>query len=282
MIRSIFKDDLFAGKTYLVTGGGSGIGLRTAQELIQLGANVAICGRNQERLDAAIAQIQEEFPAAADNISSAVIDIRDEEIANREVANIVSRYGKLDGLVNNAGGQFPAPAEELSMKGWRAVIDNNLNGTFNMCLAGFKHSFKEHGGAIVNITANVDNGFPMMAHTSAARAGVENLAKTLMMEWGNCGVRINCVAPGTINSSGMDTYDPEFIESLKDQIAGIRAHRLGTVGEVAAAIVFLLSPAASFITGRTFHVDGGELVAGGTDSLFPVEDHGLMEPFLDK
>lgn len=282
MIRSIYKDNLFEGKTYLVTGGGSGIGLRTAKELVQLGANVVICGRNQERLDAAEAQIQEEFSVNDERISSCVIDIRDEDVASEGLANIVARYGKLDGLVNNAGGQFPAEAEELSMKGWRAVIDNNLNGTFNMCLAGFKHSFKQHGGAIVNVTANVNNGFPMMAHTSAARAGVENLAKTLMTEWGNFGVRINCVAPGTINSSGMDTYDPEFRERVKDQIAGIRAYRLGTVEEVAAMIVYLLSPAASYITGRTFHIDGGEMVAGGMDRLFPVEDNGQMAPYSDE
>lgn len=254
MINTIFKENLYSDKTVLVTGGGTGIGLRTAKEFGQLGANVMICSRKEENLNAGLKELKD----AGINARSTTCDIRDEDAVKACVAETIREFGGLDILINNGGGQFPAPAEMIKPKGWRAVIDTNLNGTFFMCQQAFEQHMISHGGTIVNVVANNRQGMPMMAHTGAARAGVQNMTKTLAVEWGRYGVRVNSVAPGTIDSSGLDSYDDMYQDFIRGYAKNNQTFRLGTEQEIAASIVFLASPGASFITGQCLWADGGE------------------------
>lgn len=254
MINTIFKSGLFEGKTVLITGGGTGIGLRTAKEFGQLGAKIMICSRKEENLTAGLQKLKEEGIEA----SCFVCDIRDEDVVKECVAATIKAFGSLDILINNGGGQFPAPAEMIKPKGWRAVIDTNLTGTFLMCQQAFEQWMIDNGGTIVNVVANNALGMPMMVHTGAARAGVQNMTKTLAIEWGRYGVRINSVAPGTINSSGLDSYDDMYQDFIRGYAKNNQTFRLGNEQEIASAIVFLASPGASFITGTCLWADGGE------------------------
>ncbi len=249
---SIFRPDLFAGKVAVVTGGGSGIGRAIARELVELGARVVIASRKEERLLEAAAEI-----GGDEQIATTVCNIRDEEQVRAMLQFTLERFGAIDFLVNNAGGQFPSPAGLIRTKGWSAVIETNLTGTFLCCREVFGLWMEEHGGAIVNIVADMFRGFPGMVHTGAARAGVDNITKTLAVEWAHLGVRINSVAPGAIHSSGIETYTPAFQQVFYSMANNIPAQRLGTEEEVSAAVMFLLSPAAAFVTGETMRVDGG-------------------------
>lgn len=254
MINTIFKSGLFEGKTVLITGGGTGIGLRTAKEFGQLGAKIMICSRKEENLTAGLQKLKEE----GIETSCFVCDIRDEDMVKECVAATIKAFGSLDILINNGGGQFPAPAEMIKPKGWRAVIDTNLTGTFLMCQQAFEQWMIDNGGTIVNVVANNALGMPMMVHTGAARAGVQNMTKTLAIEWGRYGVRINSVAPGTINSSGLDSYDDMYQDFIRGYAKNNQTFRLGNEQEIASAIIFLASPGASFITGTCLWADGGE------------------------
>ncbi len=254
MTNTIFKNDLFKGKVALITGGGSGIGLRTAKELAFLKANIIIAGRDQDKLNKAADDIH----SYGQEIRTLPLDIRQTEDIERVMLDIQKREGQLDILVNNAGGQFPSPAEKIPEKGWKAVIDTNLNGTFFMCQKAFQHFFKKSGGKIVNVVANFWNGFPLVSHTGAARAAVANLTKSLSTEWGQFGVSVNSVAPGVIESSGLETYAPEYQKIVRAAAKNNPTFRLGTEGEVACSIIFLLSPVSQYITGETLKVDGGE------------------------
>lgn len=250
--QSIFRPDLFRGETHIVTGGGSGIGRAIAHELASLGAHVVIAGRKQEKLDT----VQAEIEADGGSVSSKVCNIRNENEVVALFDFVMETRGAIHGLVNNAGGQFISPAEAISHKGWLAVIDTNLNGTFLMSREAYNRYMGEHGGTIINIVAEMWRGFPGMAHTGAARAGVVNLTKTLAVEWAKSGVRVNAVAPGPIEGSGMEQY-PEEVRPLIDMARqDVPMKRLGTESEVSAATVFLLSPAAAYISGDTLCVDG--------------------------
>ena len=248
--KSQFRPGLFAGQTVVVTGGGSGIGRCTAHELASLGASVALVGRKQEKLD----RVQAEIAAAGGTAHGYACDIREEEAVRKTVAAIRDDGGRIDALVNNAGGQFAAPLESISQKGWETVVRTNLTGGFLMARECYLASMKEHGGAIVNIIADMWQGMPGMAHSGAARAGMLNFTETAAFEWGP--VRVNAVAPGWIASSGLDHYPPEMAEHLRTMHRKVPAGRLGTESEVSAAIVFLLSPAAAFISGSCLRVDG--------------------------
>ncbi|MFK7800258.1 MAG: SDR family oxidoreductase [Anaerolineae bacterium] len=252
--RSIFRQDLFEGQTILVTGGGTGIGRAIAHELASLGADVIIASRKQEKLEQTSAEIE----SKGGKCSYYSLNIRSEEAINAMFDELLSEHKVLNGLVNNAGGQFPSPAENINQKGWHAVTETNLTGTFLMSKTAYNRALKQTHGPIVNIVAEMWNGFPGMAHTGAARAGVVNLTKTLAVEWAKDGVRINSVAPGVIHGHGITQYDPAFVESyIKEAQKDIPAHRLGTESEISAAVTFLLSPAAAYITGETLKVDGG-------------------------
>ncbi len=250
---SIYREDLLRDQVIFVTGGGTGLGRCTAHELAALGATVVIGARRRDLLEKTAAEIAE----TGGRCDVVEINIRDEQSVDAAVTQIVERHSRIDGLFNNAGGQFVALVDKMSPNAWRSVIDLNLNGTFLVSTAVHRHSMAERGGAIVNMLADIWTGYPGMAHMSAARAGIENLTRSLSMEWGTQRVRVNCVAPGTILSGGLLTYPEEVQERTVRDAATAPLGRLGTESEVSAAVVFLLSPAAAYITGETLKVDGG-------------------------
>jgi citronellol/citronellal dehydrogenase len=251
--RSIFRPDLFAGQTIIVTGGGSGIGRTTAHELASLGAHVVIAGRKQDKLDT----VREEIKEVGGSVSAFVCNIRQEDEVKALFQQVLAERGAVHGLVNNAGGQFLSPAEMISLNGWNAVVETNLTGTFLMCREAFNSYMEAHGGVIVNMLMDNSRGFPGMAHSAAARAGIENMTKTLAVEWARAGVRINAVAPGTIEGSGLEQYPEVAQEYIRGITADIPMKRFGTESEISAVITFLLSPAATYITGETIRIDGG-------------------------
>jgi len=269
--RSVFHAGLFNGRVAIVTGGGSGIGRCTAHELAALGAAVAIVGRKAEKLDAVRAEIE----AAGGVCSTHVCDIREEDAVRATVGAALERHGRIDALVNNAGGQYPAPLATITAKGWDAVVRNNLTGGFLMARECVTQWMGDHPGAIVNIIADIWGGMPGMGHSGAARAGMLNFTETAALEWAP--IRVNAVAPGWIASSGMDRYPPEMRSTIRGMTQLVPLRRLGTESEVAAAIVFLLSPAAAFISGACLRVDGAapnakriwpEVGTGGSTEAF--------------
>ncbi len=251
--RSVFRPGLFAGQAVLVTGGGSGIGRCTAHELAALGAHVVLIGRSADKLAAVCAEIE----AAGGAAGNAVCDIRDEAAVQAVIQAVLAQYGRIDALVNNAGGQFPAPLKSMSLKGWEAVVKTNLTGGFLMARECMNQWMASHGGAIVNIVADMWGSMPGMGHSGAARAGMVSFTETAALEWAPFGVRVNAVAPGYVASSGMDSYPPAMAPLLRAAAQGVPLKRMANEAEVSAAIVFLLSEAASFITGSVLRVDGG-------------------------
>ncbi|MBL8589896.1 MAG: SDR family oxidoreductase [Methylobacteriaceae bacterium] len=250
---SIFAPGLFTGKTIIVTGGGSGIGRCTAHELAHLGANVVLVGRNQDKLAAVAQEIGQDGGVA----SPVVCDIRDEAQVVAAIDAALAKFGAIHGLVNNAGGQYRAEMKTLSTKGFEAVVRNNLTGGFIFMREAYLRWMEAHGGAIVNIIADIWNGWPEFAHSGAARGGMHTLTETAACEWAHSGVRVNSVAPGGIASSGFDKYTPEITQRLLDYARTVPLPRYGTEAEISAAIVYLLSPAAAYITGTCLRVDGG-------------------------
>ncbi|HEU4843570.1 MAG TPA: SDR family oxidoreductase [Burkholderiaceae bacterium] len=253
MYRSVFKPGLFKDQLIIVTGGGSGIGRCTAHELAALGATVALVGRDRDKL----ARVVQEIAAAGGTAHAWPCNIRDEAAVQALVAAIVATHGRIDGLVNNAGGQFPAPLKDISLKGWEAVLQTNLTGGFLMARECLNQAMQQRGGAVVNIVADMWGGMPNMGHSGAARAGMVNFTETAAFEWARYGVRVNAVAPGYVASSGMDAYPPSMKQTIQAFPQTVPLQRFGTEAEISAAIVFLLSEAAAFITGTTLRVDGG-------------------------
>ena len=251
--RSVLRPGLFAGQTMVVTGGGSGIGRCTAHEIASLGAHVVITGRKPDKL----ASVKAEIEQTGGTCETHAFDIREEAQVKDAVAAIVAKNGRIYGLFNNAGGQFPAPAAAMSAKGFDVVVRNNLTGGFIVSREVYTQSMQQHGGSIVNMAADMRNGFPNMAHTGAARAGMVNLTMTLAYEWAVSGVRVNAVSPGWIASSGMDTYQGEFKENIPKLKNHCPLGRLGTESEVSGVVCFLLSDAAAYLTGTEIRIDGG-------------------------
>jgi citronellol/citronellal dehydrogenase len=211
---------------------------------------VALVGRDVSKLD----RVRDEISAIGGTCSTHVCDIREEDTVSAVVADVLKLHGRIDGLVNNAGGQFSSPLCKIRGKGWDAVVRNNLTGGFLVSRECYNQFMKENGGSIVNIIADMWMGMPNMGHSGAARAGMLNLTETASLEWSP--VRVNAVAPGWIDSSGMDQYPPEVREAFKALPSMVPLNRLGTESEVSSAICFLLSPAASFISGSCLRVDG--------------------------
>lgn len=251
----MFSKDLFKDQIILVTGGRSGIGYTIARLFLQHGGQVVIASRKEESLKQAAEELGKEG-----NCDYFPCDIRKTDQISALANFIKEKHGRLDILINNAGGQFPMKAEEITENGWTAVINNNLNGTFFITKEMANTFFiPQNKGNVVSIIADIFRGFPSMAHTGAARAGVENLTKSLAVEWCKYHIRLNCVAPGIIRSSGLDQYPPEFIGGMEKAIP---MKRMGTMEEVAFAVLFLASPLASFTTGDTLYVDGGRKLYG--------------------
>ncbi|MCA9604583.1 MAG: SDR family oxidoreductase [Myxococcales bacterium] len=265
--KQLFAPGIFEDQVAIITGGGTGIGLAVAHEMRALGAKIAICGRRLEPLTAAAEAL------GGDDVLAATCDIRDPDSVGGFVQAVVDRFGRVDVLVNNAGGQFPSPAQHLSPKGFEAVVRNNLLGTYNFIHKTANLAFiPQKRGRIVNVIAQIARGFPGMVHTGAARAGVENMTKTLAVEWAQFGIRVNAVAPGVIRTSGLDQYPPELLVAA---VKAIPLRRLGAAEEVSHMITYLASPQADFVTGQIFYIDGGASLWG---DQWPIPDEVPQSP----
>jgi citronellol/citronellal dehydrogenase len=251
-----FRDGLFDGQVALVSGSGRGIGKAIAYQLARLGAKVALCGRDEARLNTTA----EKLRALGADVMAHPMSIRDPDAVSRLYDAVWQRFGTLDLVVNNAGGQFPQAAIDFSPKGWNAVIDTNLNGTWYMMQqAARRWRDAKRGGAIVNIVTVISRGMPGVAHTCAARAGVIYLSKTVAIEWAPLGIRINCVAPGAIATEGMNVYSEEARKALPRSNL---MKRFGDVRDIADAVCYLAGPSGSFMTGEVVTVDGGTQIWG--------------------
>jgi peroxisomal trans-2-enoyl-CoA reductase len=258
--QSVFREDLFRGKTALVTGGGTGIGLAITKELALTGCKVVIASRSHSKCKEAAEQVNQliaQQKGSGSVIAGPSTSIRKEEEIKALVEFVIKQCGSLDLLVNNAGGQFLSPAEDISSRGFSAVLETNLLGTFLVCREAYTQYMQDNGGSIVNITLNSRNGFPLMAHSGAARAGVENLTRTLCTEWIESNVRINCVRPGIIwTDSGFENYGAAGDAFVERILPTLPAKRFGSAEEVSSAVTWLLSKGASYVTGTVLCVDG--------------------------
>jgi citronellol/citronellal dehydrogenase len=247
-----FAPDLLKGTVALVTGGGSGMGRATAIELARCGAAVTVLGRRVEPLESCAAEIR----CLGGTAFAVTADIREPDQIEQAMLRIKAELGRLDILVNNAGGQFLMPARDLNNKGFETVIRNNLIGTWQMTKAVADHFMLANGGSVVFVTACVRSGLAGFVHTAAARGGVLAMMKTLAFEWAEYGIRLNCVAPGTIKTEALGHYPiaPEQWLKLNRNVLG----HMGDVEDVAGTIVFLSSPLGKFVTGEEWYIDGGE------------------------
>ena len=253
--ETVYRSDLFAGKVALVSGAGSGIGRACALLFARLGAKLVICGRTPEKLE-----IVAEFVRSKGGEALVVpTNVREPEQVDALFQQAHAHYGRVDYTINNAGGQFPQNAIDYAPKGWNAVINNNLNGTWLMMQRAaqyWRDQGPDHGmaGSIVNIVVVIDRGMPGVAHTVAARAGVIGVTRTVAVEWAPLGIRVNCVAPGLIATEGLEVYPPE---AQKEFPLANPQKRPGTPMEIAEACVYLSASSGSFITGEVLTVDGG-------------------------
>ncbi|NUO37869.1 MAG: SDR family oxidoreductase [Gemmatimonadaceae bacterium] len=267
----VFRPGLFDGQVALITGGGSGIGRGIADTLTALGAHVVLASRKQERVDAAAAEIR----AAGGRASAVAVDVREAERVQQVVAQVREAHGRIDLLVNNAAGNFYAPSETLTANAWKSVVEIDLYGTFFCSQAVLPVMRGQGGGSIVNISMTLHyRGWPLMAHATAAKAGIDALTRTLAVEWARDRVRVNAIAPGPIPTEGVRKAftPPPTAEGVPDVFAVDRAmasyakkaiplQRWGAPADIGNMVAFLMSPAASWITGAILVVDGGEWLA---------------------
>ncbi len=256
---SPFRPDLLAGHVALITGGGTGIGAGISRALAMHGADIVLASRERQHLEPMAAEIE----ALGRDAVVCKMDVRDVDSCRSTAAAALDRFGRIDLLVNNAAGNFLVPAAELSERGWRAVVDIVLTGTFNMSQAVYAAMRDAGGGSIVNITTTyVTTGAPLMVHSGAAKAGVMNLTRTLAVEWGADGIRVNAVAPGLVEGTEGSRRLAESIGMVDAYSKQVPLGRLVHDEDVAAAVLFLASPAASHVTGLEITVDGGASLGG--------------------
>jgi citronellol/citronellal dehydrogenase len=257
---TVFRPGLLDGRVFIVSGGGSGIGRGITYLLARLGAEVMICGRRAEKLAETADGIRR---LLGREIGTHAMTIREPEQVDGLLAATFERYGRVDTLVNNSGGQFPQAAIEFSVKGWNAVIDTNLNGTWYMMQAAARQwRDRGHAGNIVNIVATVWRGMPQVAHTCAARAGVIYLSKTVATEWAPLGIRVNCIAPGAIATEGLNVYP----DGVPERFANTNPmKRMGDVHDIAESVVYVAADSGKFVTGEVVVVDGGHSAWGDTE-----------------
>jgi citronellol/citronellal dehydrogenase len=256
--RTVFASDALRGMVIVVTGATGGIGRAIAWLFARLGAHVVLVGRNQTKLDS----LTERMTQHALKVSSYTADIKDPDAARTLFDAIRKATGRVDSLINSAGGQFPQAAIDISVKGWNAVINTNLNGTWYMMQAAAQHwRDARHPGSIVNIVVVTTHGLYGIAHSIAARAGVIGLSRSVAVEWAPLKIRVNCVAPGLIETEGWKVYSPEARAAYPRSNPMMHA---GSAWDVAAACVYLTGPSGNFITGETLTVDGGGQLWGET------------------
>lgn len=258
-MSSTFRDRLFAGKTAFISGGSSGIGLRIAERLAEAGASVMLNGRNGDKLSAAVSAILDKRGEAA----SAPADVRDYAAVAEALKRTADLFGPIDILVCAAAGNFPAAVTGMSANGFKAVIDIDLLGTFNVCRAAYEH-LRKPGASIISISANhASIPYALQSHVCAAKAGVERLTQVLALEWGPAGVRANTINPGPIDDTeGMRRLAPTP-EHRQAAIDSVPLRRLGTRDDIANLAMFLCSDAASYINGAVLVCDGGQMHTGG-------------------
>lgn len=248
---TIYAPDALKGQVAVVSGGAGGIGRAIAWLSARLGAHVCVVGRDRDKLEALVARLG----AAELKATAHAADIKDPEAVDRLFDEIWSSCGRVDMLVNSAGGQFPQPAIDFSVKGWNAVINTNLNGTWFMMQTAARR-WRDHGhpGSIVNIVVVTTHGLHGIAHSVAARSGVIGLSRSVAVEWAPLKIRVNCVAPGVIETEGWNVYAPEARATYPRSNPMMRA---GSPWDIAEACVYLAGPAAGFVTGEVLTVDGG-------------------------
>lgn len=260
--RTVFRTDLLQGRRCIISGGGSGMGRAMAFLMTRLGAELLLCGRDEAKL-ARVADDVERLHGRRPLCRS--INIREPDRVAALFDEAAECLGPVDALINSAGGQFAQDAMDISAKGWNAVIDTNLNGTWWMMQqAATAWRRTGRGGSIVNVVASFTRGIPQLAHTAAARAAVTYLSKSVAVEWAPLGIRVNCLAPGAIETEGLNGYGPAF-ESRRGKSNPMRA--MGDAWDMAEAAVYLVSDAAKFVTGALMHVDGGMQMWGNTFPL---------------
>jgi len=243
-----------------VTGGGTGIGRAIATELASLGATAVVASRDGAKCRTAAEEMNARLPDGCGGrvVAGPSTSIRSDDEIRALISHIIETYGSLDMVVNNAGGQFVCFAEDLSTRGFMAVVETNLQGTYAVCREAYLQHMRDNGGSIVNITLPNRNGIPGMVHSCAARAGVENMTKTLCSEWMESGVRINCVRPGIVwTESGFENYGPAGDVFISKVLPAQPSKRFGTPEEVSSAVTWLLCEGAAYVTGTTLQVDGG-------------------------